>query len=176
MKRNPPRLTPGGEWSQDTLCIWVIRLTFYLTPAGRARLGFLGASLFGFGTSAFEPWILLDFLGFSRPNRAFSMGYAAKGSELFFVPLRPCCRSARRGDCGRGVRKPRIAHEASLTRFPIFCKKLPALIALALGPRITAQPQRHGRASRGHPRLPAQKPQVALLEKLIISDDYARRR
>jgi hypothetical protein len=176
MKRNPPRLTPGGEWSQDTLCIWVIRLTSTWRRPVAPRLGFLGASLFGFGTSAFEPWILLDLLGFSRPNRAFSMGYAAKGSELFFVPLRPCCRSARRGDCGRGVRKPRIAHEASLTRFPIFCKKLPALIALALGPRITAQPQRHGRASRGHPRLPAQKPQVALLEKLIISDDYARRR
>jgi hypothetical protein len=37
-------------------------------------LGFLGGWLFHCGGPAFEP---LDFLGFSRLNRAFSMGYAA---------------------------------------------------------------------------------------------------
>ena len=97
MKRNPPRPTPGGEWSQDTLCIWVIRLTSTWRRPVAPRLGFLGASLFGFGTSAFEPWILLDFLGFSRPNRAFSMRYAAKRSEHFFLPLRPCRRKCEEG-------------------------------------------------------------------------------
>jgi hypothetical protein len=97
MKRNPPRPTPGGEWSQDTLCIWVIRLTSTWRRPVAPRLGFLGASLFGFGTSAFEPWILLDFLGFSRPNRAFSMRYAAKRSEHFFLPLSPCRRKCEEG-------------------------------------------------------------------------------
>ena len=34
-------------------------------------------------TPGFECWISLDFLGFSRPNRDFSMGYADKASENF---------------------------------------------------------------------------------------------
>jgi hypothetical protein len=32
-------------------------------------------------TPDYERWIILDFLGFSRPNPAFSMGYAAFSSE-----------------------------------------------------------------------------------------------
>jgi hypothetical protein len=43
---------------------------------GPASLGFLGLWLFGFESSAFACWISLDFLGFSRPNRTFSMSYA----------------------------------------------------------------------------------------------------
>jgi hypothetical protein len=39
-------------------------------------LGFLGSRPFRFEDPAFERWILLDFLGFSRPNPGFSMGYA----------------------------------------------------------------------------------------------------
>jgi hypothetical protein len=39
-------------------------------------LGFLGLGPFGRENLGFEGWKGLDFLGFSRPNRAFSMGYA----------------------------------------------------------------------------------------------------
>jgi hypothetical protein len=41
------------------------------------RLGFLGPWPFRCEDPAYEHWIVLDFLGFSRPNRYFSMGYAA---------------------------------------------------------------------------------------------------
>jgi hypothetical protein len=40
-----------------------------------ARLGFLGPGHFAMKTPAFERWISLDFLGFSRPKRDLSMGY-----------------------------------------------------------------------------------------------------
>jgi hypothetical protein len=39
-------------------------------------LGFLGWGPFRGEGLVFEPWILLDFLGFSRQKRDFSMGYA----------------------------------------------------------------------------------------------------
>jgi hypothetical protein len=38
-------------------------------------LGFLGSSPFGCKTPEYEVWILLDFLGFSRPNPNLSMSY-----------------------------------------------------------------------------------------------------
>jgi hypothetical protein len=37
-------------------------------------LGFLGSPRFPAKTPDFEAWKSLDFLGFSRPNRDFSMG------------------------------------------------------------------------------------------------------
>jgi hypothetical protein len=40
-------------------------------------LGFLSSSPFRRESPACEPWIVLDFLGFSRPNLDLSMGYAA---------------------------------------------------------------------------------------------------
>jgi hypothetical protein len=39
-------------------------------------LGFLGLGPFGRQNLGYEGWKGLDFLGFSRPNLAFSMGYA----------------------------------------------------------------------------------------------------
>src|SRR5271155_1387128 len=42
------------------------------------RLGFLGSWRFGFEEPAHKLWIVLDFLGFSRPNPDFSMGCAAR--------------------------------------------------------------------------------------------------
>jgi hypothetical protein len=34
-------------------------------------------------------WIFLDFLGFSRPNRDLSMGYAGSTDQKFFSALLP---------------------------------------------------------------------------------------
>jgi hypothetical protein len=48
-----------------------------------ADLGFLGAWLFRFGNPDFGGWISLDFLGFSRPNRDLSMGYADFSRKFF---------------------------------------------------------------------------------------------
>jgi hypothetical protein len=40
-------------------------------------------------TPDFEGWISLDFLGFSRPKSAFSMGYAGSSLKIFFFALSP---------------------------------------------------------------------------------------
>jgi hypothetical protein len=45
-------------------------------------LGFLGTAPFAAKTQDYEGWKSLDFLGFSRPNRDLSMGYA-RFSEKF---------------------------------------------------------------------------------------------
>jgi hypothetical protein len=59
-------------------------------PATLARaihLDFLGGSRFGREIPDSDYWISLDFLGFSRPNLDFSMGYMDKSVELFFSAL-----------------------------------------------------------------------------------------
>jgi hypothetical protein len=43
----------------------------------------LGRSLFLVKTSDSWGWVCLDFLGFSRPNRDFSIGYAVKTKQNF---------------------------------------------------------------------------------------------
>jgi hypothetical protein len=48
------------------------------------RLGFLGSWLFRCENPDYESWISLDFLGFSRPNIDFSMGYVGFLAEENF--------------------------------------------------------------------------------------------
>jgi hypothetical protein len=48
-------------------------------------LGFLVSALFAAKTQVSGGWKSLDFLGFSRPNRDLSMGYAGF-SQNFFLP------------------------------------------------------------------------------------------
>src|ERR1700737_5488009 len=53
----------------------------------RAIWIFLGTPGFRF-ESPFDPcWISLDFLGFLRPNRDFSMGYGRLPRERYFLTL-----------------------------------------------------------------------------------------
>jgi hypothetical protein len=47
------------------------------------HLGFLVPWLFSFENLDSGGWISLDFLGFSRPNRDLSIGYAAKTTKGF---------------------------------------------------------------------------------------------
>jgi hypothetical protein len=76
---------------------------------------FLARGRFAAKAPAHEGWILLDFLGFSRPNRYFSMGYAAFSRKIFSrAPFRGV-RSAETGDPSLGMPKLRIVHRASLT-------------------------------------------------------------
>jgi hypothetical protein len=49
-------------------------------------------------TLVYEGWKSLDFLGFSRPNRAFSMGYAGFSLKEISHALLP-----RSGGTGAGV-------------------------------------------------------------------------
>src|SRR5215471_11364929 len=68
------------------------------------RLGFLGLSPFRRKSPDFKPWIFLDFLGFSRPNLDFSMGYEDKSAKDF-SSRSPVRRQGRRPrSCGSGKR------------------------------------------------------------------------
>jgi hypothetical protein len=67
---------------------------------------FLGSRRLAAKTPGFEGWKGLDFLGFSRPNRAFSMGYA--GFSLQEISRHLCFRARAAGtaahDFGLGER------------------------------------------------------------------------
>jgi hypothetical protein len=97
------------------------------------HLGFLGSWPFRCETARHELWISLDFLGFSRPNRDFSMGYAAFTRKDISRAFSLALRGAGTGAEVEAMRKRRVVHGASLTWFLIFCKRLSALIALAVG-------------------------------------------
>jgi hypothetical protein len=49
----------------------------------RSDFGFLGTSPFRCEIPDYEGWFCLDFLGFSRPNRDFSMAYTDKREKDF---------------------------------------------------------------------------------------------
>src|SRR3984957_146613 len=85
---------------------------------------FLAPSHFAAKTPADECWIVLDFLGFSRPNLDFSMGYEDFSGKNFSLSL-SAGGDAGTGTCGLSLRKGRIVHGASLIHFLIFCKRLP---------------------------------------------------
>ncbi len=55
--------------------------------SGRSVLGFLGPGHFAAKTPVDECWIVLDFLGFSRPNLYFSMAYEAFSGKNFSLSL-----------------------------------------------------------------------------------------
>jgi hypothetical protein len=52
-------------------------------------LGFLGPRRFAVKIPVYEGWISLDFLGFSRQNLDFSMGYERKALENISRALPP---------------------------------------------------------------------------------------
>jgi len=54
--------------------------------ASASDLAFLGSRRFAAKTPDFAYWILLDFLGFSRPNRDLSMGCAGISAAFFTRP------------------------------------------------------------------------------------------
>jgi hypothetical protein len=63
-------------------------------------LGFLGLGLFGRENPYYEDWKSLDFLGFSRPDQAFSMGYAGFSLQEISRGLLPL-RQNRGNGCPR---------------------------------------------------------------------------
>jgi hypothetical protein len=58
-------------------------------------LGFLGVGRFAAKACAYKRWISLDFLGFSRPNRDLSMGYAGESRKIFSTPFFPESETSR---------------------------------------------------------------------------------
>ena len=88
------------------------------------HLDFLGSGPFCCKAPDYEPWILLDFLGFSRQNLDLSMGYADFSGKIFLALFAATLSGSEREFAVEAMRKRRIVHGASLTRFPIFCNQL----------------------------------------------------
>jgi hypothetical protein len=88
---------------------------------GRSVWFFLARAPFAAKAPANEGWIYFDFLGFSRPNRAFSMSYTGKSTKTFFRVA--FLRSV--GDAGRSQRSVAAGtqnfHDESLAYFLIIC-------------------------------------------------------
>jgi hypothetical protein len=79
------------------------------------RLGFLGSWPFRREIPIQTCWIILDLLGFSRPNRDFSMGYTDKSAESFSSRFFPGIGGAGSGPGGLGARESGVGHRESLT-------------------------------------------------------------
>jgi hypothetical protein len=86
---------------------------------GRSAWVLLDPGVFPAKIPVYGYWILLDFLGFSRPNLDLSKGYAAKTSKDFFTSFLPVTRGAAPEPAVEFVRKRRTAHRASIARFLI---------------------------------------------------------
>jgi hypothetical protein len=93
-------------------------------------LGFLAFSRFAAKALCRTYWILLDFLGFSRPNLDFSMGYKGFSAYDFSMAFEAPGGESKALACGGG----RIVHEATLIQFLIFCKILPESLSSGRSP------------------------------------------
>jgi hypothetical protein len=82
----------------------------------RPGLGFLGTFRFAAKPLGFGGWKSLDFLGFSRPKRDLSMGYAGKTEEEFFAAFCPfgALAAPEQKAVGKAMRE-RTVHRASIT-------------------------------------------------------------
>jgi hypothetical protein len=76
---------------------------------------FLARSRFAAKTTDYERWISLDFLGFSRPNRDFSMGYTDFSAKNFSSCFLCGVGDARSAGVAFGMRTNRTVHGAKLT-------------------------------------------------------------
>jgi hypothetical protein len=85
---------------------------------------FLGPRPFAAKALVYGGWKSLDFLGFFRPKRAFSMGYAGFSLKEISRAIPAVERSPRRERAVEAMRKGGIAHGTSVTRFLILSKKL----------------------------------------------------
>ena len=86
----------------------------------------LARGRFAAKTPDFEGWISLDFLGFSRPNRAFSTGYGRSSVENFPRCLLCGVRSAETQPKDPGMRKRSVVHSGELKLFSDYLQAIAA--------------------------------------------------
>jgi hypothetical protein len=89
-------------------------------------LDFLGLSPFHYENPDYEGWISLAFLGFSRPNRAFSTGYTRFSVENFSLQFYPLRSPRGEADIRCGVRKPGACSSGELSLFSDFLHEIVA--------------------------------------------------
>src|SRR5580704_13280842 len=113
----------GSEWdgaySTKLVCILMESVWLRLGSgprrwSGRSVWVFLPLGRFAAKNPAYESWISLDFLGFSRPNRDFSMGYTAFSGKNFSPSFSASAEAPEREPHGLGMRKRRSVDGSSL--------------------------------------------------------------
>jgi hypothetical protein len=85
---------------------------------------FLARRRFAAKVPAYGRWISLDFLGFSRPNRDLSMGYAAYSGKNFSPSFSLALRGAGTGACGRGHAEGQDCSWGKLNLVSIFWQEI----------------------------------------------------
>jgi hypothetical protein len=86
------------------------------SPVARVWVS-LGSRPLAAKTLAYEGWKNLDFLGFSRPKPAFSIGYEGFSLKIISRGLCHPARTAGTGARDFGLRKGRIGQGAIVTKF-----------------------------------------------------------
>src|SRR5271163_2141911 len=86
--------------------VWLLLGSGAATRPGRSVWVFLARGCFAAKTPDHVGWISLDFLGFSRPNRDFSMGYAGFSGKNFSRALCGGGRAPERAPAFLGCRSP----------------------------------------------------------------------
>jgi hypothetical protein len=92
---------------------------------------FLGGGCSVENAPAYEGLIVLDFLGFFRPDRDLSMGYTRFSRVEFFSTLSLALAAPGTGAGGRGHAEGRFAHQASLNQVLLFRNKMSTLMSVA---------------------------------------------
>jgi hypothetical protein len=81
------------------------------------RLDFLGLGPIRLENPDYEPWIRLDFLGFSRAKRDLSMGYERKTEKDFSCRFLPVAVEARNGSHDFGMREVGLLMQQAYLEF-----------------------------------------------------------
>jgi hypothetical protein len=95
------------------------------------RLGFLGPWSFRCEDPRHELRILLDFLGFSRSNRDFSIGYTASSEKNFSSRFVRGVGGAGTVGLALGMSKSRTIHEAKLALISDFLQHITVRVSVA---------------------------------------------
>jgi hypothetical protein len=98
-----------------------------------ARLGFLGPSPIGRESPRLWAWKSLDFLGFSRPNQAFSMG--CTGFSLREISLALFARGGVSAGTGASLLWHAEAQKSSWEESNSFCDFLREIVVDSVGSR-----------------------------------------
>ena len=80
-------------------------------------------------------WIFLDFLGFSRPDPAFSIGYTEFSAKKFSARFFPCAGGFRRRNSLLARGRAGLLIGPSLTLILISCNQLSSIALGAIGNR-----------------------------------------
>jgi hypothetical protein len=94
------------------------------------------------GKTEIRAWKSLDFLGFSRSKRAFSMGYAGISPEEISDALFRDKEVLGHEPASLAGRSAELLMEISLTQFLLFCNELPSKSSRLLTRSASPRPRR----------------------------------